>query len=190
MSDTRARAALGRLLAAAAALAAAGARAGAGYAGMGGVGVGMPGTSGDLSDNPAAAVARGVDRAAGTVHLGASLTRLAFAGSAYHAGRTTVDAFASEAGLDFSAVTPDLGPGRLGIGVWQVDGRALDVDEPLDLALSQNPGGPALALAYTGGETRIRHAESLYAAGAVWLVPLAGGDQGLSAGVVYLNQTG
>jgi len=165
-------------------------RAGAAFAGMGGVGVGIADTSCELADNPAAAAATGVDRADGVVHLAGGVSRLTFAGRVYNEFTTTTGSFPAVWGLSWTAVSPDLNEGRVGLGIWQVDRHVFSLDEPLDRSLSAAPGGPALSDTFDAGRTRVHQDEAMYAAGGVWIQPLGDGDQQVAAGVLYLNQTG
>lgn len=181
---------MGALLALLLALVPAWARAGSAFAGMGGVGVGIADTSCELSDNPAAAAAANVDRSEGVVHLGGGMARLTFAGRVYNVGMNTANSFSAVYGLGWSAVSPVVNEGRLGLGVWQVDRHVLDVREPLDRNLSRAPGEPPLAASYDTGTVHTFQDEGLYAAGATWIQPLFDGDSQVAAGVLYLNQTG
>ncbi len=161
------------------------ASAGAAFAGMGGVGVGIPDSSGDLADNPAALA--GVSREEGVVHLGASWHRSVFAGSAFNQQVTTLSHFPVAQGLGWTMITPTLGNGRIGFGVWQLDRRTLELDEPLDLTLPLSPSGQPLSDTYFQGMTRLRQDELLNAFGAVWIQPMLGGSQQFALGVAYLN---
>lgn len=172
-----------------ASLAPSAARSGAAHAGMGGVGIGIPNRSGDLSDNPAAAAAGGVDRAEGLVFAGAGLTRLTFAGRAYHPLLTTEDSFWTAFGHGFSVVTPVIGGGRAGLGIWQVDRHALALDEPLDTGLSGGTGDPPLSGAFTSGRVELRQDEGLYVAGLTWLQAMGDGDQHVSLGAGWAHLT-
>lgn len=166
--------------------------AGAAAAGMGGASVGLPDRTGDVADNPATAATGGVDRGEGLVHLGVGLTRMAFAGRIFNqdpAAGPTVATMTLPEGLDWMLVTPQLGPGRVAAGVWELERFVLAVDEPLDLRLSREPGGPPLSARYLEGTTRVRRDEATTAFGLSWIQATGEGNQQFSAGVAYLNTT-
>ena len=181
---------MGAILAIALAVLPAPALAGSAFAGMGGVGVGIADPSGELSENPATAAAAGVDRSAGLVHLGGGGARMTFAGRVYNSGGNTTGSFASAWGLGWSAVSPVVNEGRVGVGVWQVDRHDFELDESLDISISGAPGSPPLSNDYARGRTRVVQGDALHAVGGVWIQPLADGNQQVAAGVLYLNQTG
>lgn len=187
----RARAAV-LLLAGAAVLAAGPGRPFAARAGMGGVGVGIPDDAGELDENPsAAAMAAGVTREDGLVHLGGAWERVSFAGRALNPLRSTEGSFGALAGLGFSVVTPDLGGhGRLGVGVWELESRTLALTEPLDVSLPEQPWDGPLAGMYAAGESSFRTDEALVAAGAVWIAPVGEGDQQVALGLAGVDLTG
>ena len=160
---------------------------GAALAGLGGVGVGLRGGSGELEDNPAAsAFALGFDE--GVVSLGASWARLTFSGYAFNAGVTTTRSFDVTAPTGFGIVTPRTRAGRLALGLWEVEHRALELTEPLDRGLVERPGAPApLSATYESGNTRLRQDEALHAAGACWIAEFADGDARLALGGAWLS---
>jgi len=165
------------------------AMAGAPLAGMGGVGVGVADSYGDITANPAAAAAADIGRHEGLATMGFGWRRLVFSGHALNADVSTQGVFDSVEALGWSFVTPMIGPGRVGAGVWQVERRGLFVEEPLDLDLSVSSGGPALSTLYYSGNSSLQEDEAIYALGAVWIQPLSGGDHQVAAGLAYLNQT-
>ncbi len=163
--------------------------AGAAAAGMGGASVGLPDRTGDIADNPATAATGGVDRGEGLVHLGAGLSRMAFSGRVFNKDLTTVSTLTVPEGLDWMMVTPLLGPGRVAAGAWETDRFALAVDEPLNLNIARDPGGPPLSSVYQSGTAQLRQDQATNAIGASWVQPSAEGDQQFSVGVAYLNTT-
>ena len=158
------------------------------FAAMGGVGVGIADSSGDLLENPAAFSDVPADE--GRLHAAVSWRNLTFSGRALNASRDTDAYFGVAAPLGLSIVTPLTGPGRVGIGVWQVNNRVLELDEPVDIGIPLVPGGSPLSSSYDGGVSRLRQYEGLFAAGAAWIQPFSNGEYQVSLGINAYNLTG
>jgi len=163
--------------------------AGAAAAGMGGASVGLPDATGDVTENPATAAMGGVDHGEGLVHLGGSVDRMAFSGRIFNKDVVTQASYIVPEGLDWTVVTPQLGSGRLMAGVWETERLVVHVDEPLNLSLARQPGGPPLSDTSLSGTVRLREDAASTAVGAAWIQPDAEGDQQFSAGLAWLSTT-
>jgi hypothetical protein len=161
---------------------------GAAFGGMGGVGIGIADPSGDLSVNPATAAAD-LRSEEGVARVGMAWERLTFAGSAYNRDGKTVSVFTIARNMGWSFVTPALtaNGGRAGFGSWQVSGRGLEVDEPLDLSLPLRPGLLPLSASYFKGTTELKQRESLDVVGAVWIQPIGARLSQFAVGAGYAS---
>ncbi len=146
---------------------------GAASGGMGNTGVGVPDSTGNISDNPAAAAASGIRFDEAAVYSELSWSRMAFAGNVFNPASAVNAKFDLFSGLQFSAVSPQIKSGRIGAGLWQLERRALEFEEPLNLALSLTPAIPApLSGSYETARTDLGQSEETYALGAVWIQEL------------------
>ncbi len=155
---------------------------------MGVTGIGLPDDGGDLAGNPAA-MGSGLDLGQGAVHACISWSHLSLESAGLNTAVVSKRDMDMFSGRGFSAVTPRLGQGRIGAGVWQMDRRAFEMAEPLDLELKLFPGATeTLSSRYSGGDTKLREAEELYAAGVVWVHELFSGSLQVAAGGAHFMQ--
>ena len=146
---------------------------GAACGGMGSTGIGTPDSVGNISSNPAATAASGIRFDEAAVYSEISWSRMAFAGNVFNPASSVDARFDLFSGLQFSAVSPQIKSARIGAGLWQLERRALELEEPLNMALALSPSAPApISGSYESARTGLIQSEETYALGAVWIQEL------------------